>query len=192
MRTPGSRARSAASPSSLPAADDFEYEAHRRDHRALRGAAGARQQSEAPDCRVPPGTAEIRKQIAELLAENSEIIATRAATTAPPLEATSTIPVVFTVAVDPVGSALSTASSHPGRNATGMMQLDYSPLQNGRSCSSRSRRRPAVSVSSGMPTRPPASASSRYCSRYRARSATRFFQSAPTMPARSTPVSQNS
>ena len=110
-------------------ADDFEYEARiAAIIEALRGFGW----SEGSNLkllirRVPPNTAEIRKQIAELLAENPEIIVTGGGTTtAPLLQATSTIPVVFTVAVDPVGNGFVDSLSHPGRNATGMMQFDYS------------------------------------------------------------------
>jgi putative ABC transport system substrate-binding protein len=109
--------------------DDFEYEARiSAIIEALRGFGW----SEGNNLkllirRVPPNPAELRKQIAELIAENPEIIVTGGGTTtAPLLQATSTIPVVFTVAVDPVGAGFVDSLSHPGRNATGMMQFDYS------------------------------------------------------------------
>ncbi len=77
--------------------------------------------------RVPPNPAEIRKHIAELIAGNPDVIITGGGTTTGPLlEATSQIPVVFTVAVDPVGNGYVDSLSRPGRNATGMMQFDYS------------------------------------------------------------------
>jgi len=110
-------------------ADDFEYEARiSAIIEALRGFGW----SEGSNLkllvrRVPPNAAEIRKQIAEMIAENPDVIVTGGGTTtAPLLQATSTIPVVFTVAVDPVGNGFVDSLSHPGRNATGMMQFDYS------------------------------------------------------------------
>ena len=109
--------------------DDFEYEARiSAIIDALRGF-GWTEGSNVKLLirRVPPNSAEIRKQIAELIAENPDIIITGGGTTtAPLLQATSTIPVVFTVAVDPVGNGFVDSLSHPGRNATGMMQFDYS------------------------------------------------------------------
>ena len=109
--------------------DDFEYEARiSAIVEALRGFGW----SEGSNLkllfhRVPPNPAELRKHIAELLAENPDVIVTGGGTTtAPLLLATSTVPVVFTVAVDPVGAGFVDSLSHPGRNATGMMQFDYS------------------------------------------------------------------
>src|SRR3954447_5160971 len=110
-------------------ADDFEYEARIS---AIIDALRRFGWSEGSNLkllvrRVPPNSAEIRKQIGEMIAENPEVIITGGGTTtAPMLQATNTIPVVFTVAVDPVGNGFVDSLSHPGRNATGMMQFDYS------------------------------------------------------------------
>lgn len=77
--------------------------------------------------RVQPSTAEIRKRIAEMLAENPELIVTGGGTTTSLLlQATSTIPIVFTTAIDPVGNGFIDSLSRPGRNVTGFMQFDYS------------------------------------------------------------------
>lgn len=110
-------------------ADDFEYEARIS---SIIDALRRFGWSEGSNLkllvrRVPPNSAEIRKQIGEMIAENPEVIITGGGTTtAPMLQTTSTIPVVFTVAVDPVGNGFVDSLSHPGRNATGMMQFDYS------------------------------------------------------------------
>lgn len=110
-------------------ADDFEYEARISAMiDALRGFGWREGSNLALSIhRVPPSASEIRKHIAELIAENPDVIITGGGTTtAPLLQATSKISVVFTVAVDPVGSGFVDSLSHPGRNATGMMQFDYS------------------------------------------------------------------
>lgn len=76
---------------------------------------------------VKPSADEIRKRIVELLAENPDLIITGGGTTtALLLQATAKIPIVFTTAVDPVGNGFVESLSHPGRNATGFMQFDYS------------------------------------------------------------------
>src|SRR6185295_5511263 len=51
--------------------------------------------------RVKPSTAEIRRRIAELIAENPELIVTGGGTTTTLLmQATKTIPILFTTAID--------------------------------------------------------------------------------------------
>jgi len=77
--------------------------------------------------RVKPIAADLRNGVAELLAENPEVIVSGGGTTTPPLlQATNRIPIVFTTAVDPVGSGLVESLAHPGGNVTGFMQFDYS------------------------------------------------------------------
>jgi len=77
--------------------------------------------------RIKPNAADLRKGVAEVLAENPDVIVSGGGTTTPPvLQATSKIPVVFTTAVDPVGSGFVESLSHPGGNVTGFMQFDYS------------------------------------------------------------------
>lgn len=77
--------------------------------------------------RVPPKAAEIRKHVDELLAGHPDVIVTSGGTTtAPLLQATNTVPVVFVAAVDPIGGGFVESLAHPGGNATGFMQFDYS------------------------------------------------------------------
>src|SRR5579864_1124268 len=77
--------------------------------------------------RVKPNAVDLRKAVADLIARDPEVIVSGGGTTTPPvLQATNKIPVVFTTAVDPVGSGLVESLSHPGGNATGFMQFDYS------------------------------------------------------------------
>jgi putative tryptophan/tyrosine transport system substrate-binding protein len=69
----------------------------------------------------------IRKYAAELVALAPDVIL--AAGNAPVerlLQATRTVPIVFVIAIDPVGSGIVDSLSRPGGNATGFMQFDYS------------------------------------------------------------------
>ena len=74
------------------------------------------------------GNADVtRRQAAELLALAPDVILTTGGqATEVMLKATRTVPVVFTVVPDPVGSGLVARLSRPGGNATGFMQFEYS------------------------------------------------------------------
>src|SRR5436309_6219046 len=68
-----------------------------------------------------------RRQAAELVALAPDVIlSTGGQATELMLKATRTVPVVFTVVPDPVGSGLVARLSRPGGNATGFMQFEYS------------------------------------------------------------------
>jgi putative ABC transport system substrate-binding protein len=74
------------------------------------------------------GTADIiRGHAAELVALGPDVIlVTGGASLAGVLEVTRTVPIVFVIVPDPVGSGFVDSLSRPGGNATGFMQFEYS------------------------------------------------------------------
>jgi putative ABC transport system substrate-binding protein len=69
----------------------------------------------------------IRKHAAELVALAPDVILTHGATTVSPMQqATRTIPIVFTVAGDPVAAGFADSLARPGGNITGFMNAEYS------------------------------------------------------------------
>jgi len=69
----------------------------------------------------------IRKHAAELAALSPDVIVTIGGTaTGRLLQATRTVPIVFTIVPDPVGSGFVDSLSRPGGNATGFTQFEYS------------------------------------------------------------------
>jgi len=69
----------------------------------------------------------IRKYAAELVAFSPDVIlVTGAVATQVLLQETRTVPIVFTIVPDPVGSGFVNSLSHPGGNASGFMQFEYS------------------------------------------------------------------
>ena len=68
-----------------------------------------------------------RKLAAELVALGPDIIiAIGNVTMVPLLQATRTLPIVFTIVIDPVGAGFVESLARPGGNATGFMMFDYS------------------------------------------------------------------
>jgi putative tryptophan/tyrosine transport system substrate-binding protein len=69
----------------------------------------------------------LRKQAAELAALTPDVIlaATGTTTTAPLLEATRSVPIVFVLLIDPVGAGFVTSLARPGGNATGFLMFEY-------------------------------------------------------------------
>ena len=80
------------------------------------------------DVRWGGGSAEdMRKHAAELAALAPDVIFAAGGPAAERiLQATRTVPVVFAIVPDPVGSGLVDSLSRPGGNATGFMQFEYS------------------------------------------------------------------
>ena len=71
--------------------------------------------------------AEVRKHAGELAALAPDVIlAAGASTVGALLQATRTVPIVFSAVVDPVGAGLVNSLARPGGNATGFMSVDYS------------------------------------------------------------------
>jgi putative ABC transport system substrate-binding protein len=72
-------------------------------------------------------TGAARKYAAELVAFAPDVIlAIGGSMIAPLLEATHTVPIVFTITVDPVGNGLVDSLARPGGNVTGFMSFEYS------------------------------------------------------------------
>jgi putative tryptophan/tyrosine transport system substrate-binding protein len=70
---------------------------------------------------------EIRRQAAELAALGPDVIvAAGTLTVAPMMQATKVIPIVFPIAIDPIGAGFVSSLSRPGGNVTGFMTMEYS------------------------------------------------------------------
>ena len=71
--------------------------------------------------------AEIRRHAAELAAHAPDIILSGGTSPVGPLlEATRTVPIVFTIVNDPVGAGFIDSLGRPGGNATGFMAFEFS------------------------------------------------------------------
>jgi putative ABC transport system substrate-binding protein len=66
-----------------------------------------------------------RRYAAELVALAPDVILAVGASLGPLLQATRTVPIVFTVVADPVGAGLVASLAQPGGNATGFTHFEY-------------------------------------------------------------------
>jgi len=79
------------------------------------------------DLRVGPGADNIRRNIASLLALKPDVLfSAGTASMAMLARTTRSIPVVFVNVADPVGAGYVDSLAHPGGNATGFLQSEYS------------------------------------------------------------------
>jgi putative ABC transport system substrate-binding protein len=70
---------------------------------------------------------ELRRHAGELVALAPDVILAGGTSTVPPLlQATRTVPIVFTRVVDPVGAGYVDSLARPGGNATGFMNFEFS------------------------------------------------------------------
>ena len=85
--------------------------------------------------------ADARRYAAELVALTPDVIlAVGSLSVGALLQATRTVPVVFTIVPDPIGAGFVDSLSRPGGNATGFLMYEYSLCGNGWNFSRRSRR----------------------------------------------------
>jgi putative ABC transport system substrate-binding protein len=70
--------------------------------------------------------AHFRKYSAELVALSPDVILAPGGSLGPMLQATRTVPIVFAIVADPVGSGFIETLSRPGGNATGFIQFEFS------------------------------------------------------------------
>src|SRR5215475_2806033 len=75
---------------------------------------------------IAGNTGNARKYAAELVAFAPDVILAVGGSTIPSLmEATNTVPIVFTITSDPVGNGFVESLARPGGNVTGFMTFDY-------------------------------------------------------------------
>jgi putative ABC transport system substrate-binding protein len=79
------------------------------------------------DTRWATDPGDLRRHAAELVALAPDVIvaATGTTTIAPLLQATRIVPIVFVLAIDPVGAGFVASLSRPGGNATGFTMFEY-------------------------------------------------------------------
>jgi putative ABC transport system substrate-binding protein len=110
------------------AADDPEYQARISAFvQGLQQLGWADGRNVRIDTRWANDPGELRRHAAELAAVEPDVIvaATGTTTVAPLLEATRKVPIVFVLAIDPVGAGFVASLSRPGGNATGFTMFEY-------------------------------------------------------------------
>jgi putative ABC transport system substrate-binding protein len=108
--------------------DDAEYQARLATFaQALQQLGWSDGRNVLIDTRWAAGDANlIRKYAAELIALAPDVILTAgSATMGPLLQATRTVPIVFTTVLDPVGAGFVDSLAQPGGNATGFIAFEY-------------------------------------------------------------------
>ena len=109
-------------------ADDAEYQARRAAFlQALQQLGWSDGGNVLIDTRWAAGDPNvIRKYVGELIALAPDVILTAgSATMGPLLQATRTVPIVFTTVLDPVGAGFVDSLAQPGGNATGFIAFEY-------------------------------------------------------------------
>ena len=109
--------------------EDLEYQARLEGFvQALRSLGWIEDRNVTLDIHRPTASPDdIRRNVAEVLAAKPDVIVTTGISTMGPLlQATRTVPIVFTSIVDPVGGGFVESVAQPGGNATGFMQFEYS------------------------------------------------------------------
>jgi putative tryptophan/tyrosine transport system substrate-binding protein len=108
--------------------DDAEYQArHAAFLQGLQQLGWSEGRNVRIDIRWAAGDANlIRKYVAELIALAPDVILSAgSATLGPLLQATRTVPIVFTTILDPVGAGFVDSLAQPGGNATGFIAFEY-------------------------------------------------------------------
>jgi putative tryptophan/tyrosine transport system substrate-binding protein len=110
------------------AADDPEYQARIAAFmQSLQQLGWADSRNVQVDTRWASDPGDLRRHATELAALAPDLIvaATGTTTIAPLLQATRTVPIVFVLAIDPVGAGFVANLSQPGGNATGFTMFEY-------------------------------------------------------------------
>jgi ABC-type uncharacterized transport system substrate-binding protein len=113
----------------VPTADDPETRARLTAfQQALQGLGWTDGRNVRIETRLSAGNAaDTRKYAAELAALAPDVILAIGSAGLPPvLQATQTVPIIFALVPDPVGSGFVHSLSRPGGNATGFMMFEYS------------------------------------------------------------------
>lgn len=110
------------------AADDPEYQARMAAFlQGLKQFGWADNTNLRVDTRWATDAGDLRRHAAELAALAPDVIvaATGTTTVAPLLQATRIVPIIFVLAIDPVGAGFVASLSRPGGNATGFTMFEY-------------------------------------------------------------------